>query len=211
LAQGSINAPALQSQARPVSTFQQVGAPTLGGAPKFFPLPDLPTPSQDLARLASALGNLSPVLGALGDSYVQQQKNIDTKAQAVGQAAAMQLVAPGQNFIQARDSLWRQAQAGDAGAAAAYQQMQALSPLQQAYTARYAGQAVLREDIGTAVERFKTITEIDGVSIDQIPPGDPRISGTMSALYRLPKNDPAGFAELMPLVAAKNGEISQKP
>jgi len=209
LAQGSINAPALQSQARPVSTFQQVGAPTLGGAPKFFPLPDLPTPSQDLARLASALGNLSPVLGALGDSYVQQQKNIDAKAQAVGQAAAMQLVAPGQNFIQARDSLWRQAQAGDAGAAAAYQQMQALSPLQQAYTARYAGQAVLREDIGTAVERFKTIAEIDGVPIDQIPPGDPRISGTMSALYRLPKNDPAGFAELMPLVAAKNGEISR--
>jgi rare lipoprotein A (peptidoglycan hydrolase) len=209
LAQGSINAPALQSQARPVSTFQQVGAPTIGGAPKFFPLPDLPTPSQDLARLASSLGNLSPVLGALGDSYVQQQKNIDAKAQAVGQAAAMQLVAPGQNFIQARDSLWRQAQAGDAGAAAAYQQMQALSPLQQAYTARYAGQAVLREDIGTAAERFKTITEIDGVPIDQIPPGDPRISGTMSALYRLPKNDPAGFAELMPLVAAKNGEISR--
>jgi rare lipoprotein A (peptidoglycan hydrolase) len=209
LAQGSINAPALQSQARPVSTFQQVGAPTIGGAPKFFPLPDLPTPSQDLARLASALGNLSPVLGALGDSYVQQQKNIDAKAQAVGQAAAMQLVAPGQNFIQARDSLWRQAQAGDAGAAAAYQQMQALSPLQQAYTARYAGQAVLREDIGTAAERFKTITEIDGVPIDQIPPGDPRISGTMSALYRLPKNDPAGFAELMPLVAAKNREISR--
>jgi len=209
LAQGSINAPALQSQARPVSTFQQVGAPTIGGAPKFFSLPDLPTPSQDLARLASSLGNLSPVLGALGDSYVQQQKNIDAKAQAVGQAAAMQLVAPGQNFIQARDSLWRQAQAGDAGAAAAYQQMQALSPLQQAYTARYAGQAVLREDIGTAVERFKTITEIDGVPIDQIPPGDPRISGTMSALYRLPKNDPAGFAELMPLVAAKNGEISR--
>ena len=211
LAQGSINAPALQAQARPVSTFQQTGAPTIGGAPKFFPLPDMPTPSQDLARLASSLGNLSPVLSALGDSYVQQQKNIDARAQATGQAAAMQLsqIAPGQDFIQARDNLWRQAQAGDAGAAAAYQQMQALSPLQQAYTARYAGQAVLREDIGTAADRFKTITEIGGVPIDQIPPGDPRLSGTMSALYRLPKNDPAGFAELMPLVAAKNGEISR--
>ena len=211
LAQGSINAPALQPQARPVSTFQQTGAPTIGGAPKFFPLPDMPTPSQDLARLASALGNLSPVLGALGDSYVQQQKNIDARAQATGQAAAMQLsrIAPGQDFIQARDNLWRQAQAGDAGAAAAYQQMQALSPLQQAYTARYAGQAVLREDIGTAADRFKTITEIGGVPIDQIEPGDPRISAAKSALYRLPVNDPAGFAELMPLVAAKNGEIDR--
>ena len=211
IAQGSINEPALQPQARPVSTFQQTGAPTLGGAPKFFPLPDLPTPSQDLARLATALGSFNPVLTTLGETYIQQQKNIDVKAQAVGQATALQLQqsAPGQDFIQARDNLWRQAQAGDAGAAAAYQQMQALSPLQQAYAARYAGQAVLREDIGTAVERFKNITEIGGVPINQIEPGDPRISAAKSALYRLPTNDPAGFAELMPLVAAKNGEIDR--
>jgi muramidase (phage lysozyme) len=211
IAQGSINEPALQPQARPVSTFQQTGAPTLGGAPRFFPLPDLPTPSQDLARLATALGNFNPVLLGLGESYIQQQKNIDTKAQAIGQAAAMQLnqLAPGQDFIQARDGLWRQAQAGDAGAAAAYQQMQALSPLQQAYTARYASQAVLREDIATAADRFKNITDIGGVPIDQIEPGDPRISAAKSALYRLPTNDPAGFAELMPLVAAKNGEIDR--
>jgi flagellum-specific peptidoglycan hydrolase FlgJ len=211
IAQGSINEPALQPQARPVSTFQQVGAPTIGGAPKFFPLPDLPTPSQDLARLATALGNFNPVLTTLGETYIQQQKNIDVKAQAVGQATALQLQqsAPGQDFIQARDNLWRQAQAGDAGAAAAYQQMQALSPLQQAYAARYSGQAVLREDIGTAVERFKNITEIGGTSVDQIPPGDPRLSAAKAALYRLPTNDPAGFAELMPLVAAKNGEIDR--
>jgi hypothetical protein len=118
-------------------------------------------------------------------------------------------MAPGQDFIQARDGLWRQAQAGDTGAAAAYQQMQALSPLQQAYAARYAGQAVLREDIATAAERFKNITEIGGVPIDKIEPGDPRISAAKSVLYRLPTNDPAGFAELMPLVAAKNGEIDR--
>jgi hypothetical protein len=211
IAQGSINEPALQPQARPVSTFQQTGAPTLGGPVKFFPLPDLPTPSQDLARLATALGNFNPVLTTLGETYIQQQKNIDAKAQAVGQAAAMRLQqsAPGQDFIQARDGLWRQAQAGDAGAAAAYQQMQALSPLQQAYAARYAGQAVLREDIATATERFKTITEIGGVPINQIEPGDPRISAAKSALYRVPTNDPTGFAELMPLVAAKNGEIDR--
>jgi len=211
IAQSSINQPALQAQARPVSTFQQVGAPTLGGNVKFFQPPDLPTPSRDLANLATALGNFSPILNTLGESYIQQQKNIDVKAQAVGQAAAMQLsqMAPGQDFIQARDGLWRQAQAGDTGAAAAYQQMQALSPLQQAYAARYAGQAVLREDIATASERFKNITEIGGTPIDQIEPGDPRISAAKAALYRLPTNDPAGFAELMPLVAAKNGEIDR--
>lgn len=211
IAQGSINAPGLQPQAAPVSTYQQVGGPTLGGAVKFFPMPDLPTPSQDLARLASALGNFSPILDTLGRGYIEQQKAADAKAQVVGQVAAQQLmkVAPGQDFITARDSLWRQAQAGDAGAAVAYQQIQALSPLQQAYANRYAGQAALREDIATAAERFKNIGQIGGVPIEQIAPGDPRLSAAKASLYRLPANDPAGFAELTPLIAAKNGEIER--
>lgn len=211
IAQASINEPTLQPQARPVSTFQQVGAPTLGGNVRMFQPPDLPTPSRDLASLAAALGNLSPALANLGQSYVEVQKIKDTKAQAVGQSAALQLqqMAPGQNFIQARDMFYRLAQQGDAGAAAAYQQMQALSPLQQAYAQRYTGQAALREDIGTAAERFKTTTEIDGVPINKIPPGDPRLSGLKSSLYRLPVNDPVGFAEMMPLIAAKNGEIDR--
>jgi hypothetical protein len=211
IAQASINEPTLQPQARPVSTFQQVGAPTLGGNVRMFQPPDLPTPSRDLASLAAALGNLSPALANLGQSYVEVQKIKDTKAQAVGQSAALQLqqMAPGQNFIQARDMFYRLAQQGDAGAAAAYQQMQALSPLQQAYAQRYTGQAALREDIGTAVERFKAVTEIGGVPINQIPPGDPRLSGLKSSLYRLPVNDPVGFAEMMPLIAAKNGEIDR--
>jgi hypothetical protein len=211
IAQASINEPTLQPQARPVSTFQQVGAPTLGGNVRMFQPPDLPTPSRDLASLAAALGNLSPALANLGQSYVEVQKIRDTKAQAVGQSAALQLqqIAPGQNFIQARDMFYRLAQQGDAGAAAAYQQMQALSPLQQAYAQRYTGQAALREDIGTAAERFKAVTEIGGVPINQIPPGDPRLSGLKSSLYRLPVNDPVGFAEMMPLIAAKNGEIDR--
>lgn len=211
IAQASINEPTLQPQARPVSTFQQVGAPTLGGNVRMFQPPDLPTPSRDLASLAAALGNLSPALANLGQSYVEVQKIKDTKAQAVGQSAALRLqqMAPGQDFIQARDMFYRLAQQGDAGAAAAYQQMQALSPLQQAYAQRYTGQAALREDIGTAVERFKTVTEIGGVPINQIPPGDPRLSALKSSLYRLPTNDPVGFAEMMPLIAAKNGEIDR--
>ena len=211
IAQASINEPTLQPQARPVSTFQQVGAPTLGGNVRMFQPPDLPTPSRDLASLAAALGNLSPALANLGQSYVEVQKIKDTKAQAVGQSAALQLqqMAPGQNFIQARDMFYRLAQQGDAGAAAAYQQMQALSPLQQAYAQRYTGQAALREDIGTAVERFKTVTEIGGVPINKIEPGDPRLSALKSSLYRLPTNDPVGFAEMMPLIAAKNGEIDR--
>ena len=211
IAQGTINAPALQPQAAPVSTFQQVSAPTLGGPVKFFAPPDLPTPSQDLARLASALGTFSPILNNLGEGYIQKKKDEDARAQSAGQMAAqqLQLTAPGQDFIAARDNLWRQAQAGDAGAAVAYQQMQALSPLQQAYAQRYAGQAVLREDIATAVDRYNGITQIGGTPVEQIPPGDPRLSALKASMYRVPPNDPAGFMELTPLIAAKNGEIDR--
>lgn len=211
IAQSSINEPALRPQAAPVSTFQQVGAPTIGGPVKFFAPPDLPTPSQDLARLASVLGTFSPILNNLGESYVQRKKDEDARAQMAGQGVAqrLSLTAPGQDFIAARDSLWRQAQAGDAAAAAAYQQIQALSPLQQAYAQRYAGQAVLREDLATAANRFSGITEIGGTPIEQIAPGDPRLSAAQATLYRLPSNDPAGFMELTPLIAAKNGEISR--
>ena len=211
IAQSEINEPALRPQAAPVSTFQQVSAPTLGGSVKFFAPPDLPTPSQDLARLASVLGTFSPILNNLGESYVQRKKDEDARAQMAGQGVAqrLSLTAPGQDFIAARDSLWRQAQAGDAGAATAYQQLQALSPLQQAYAQRYAGQAVLREDLATAVDRFNGITEIGGVPREQIAPGDPRLSATKATLYRIPSNDPAGFMEMTPLIAAKNGEIDR--
>jgi muramidase (phage lysozyme) len=211
IAQSAINEPALRPQAAPVSTFQQVGAPTLGGPVKFFAPPDLPTPSQDLARLASVLGTFSPILNNLGESYIQRKKDEDARAQMAGQGVAqqLQLTAPGQDFITARDNLWRQAQAGDAGAATAYQQMQALSPMQQAYAQRYAGQAVLREDLATAVDRFNGITEIGGVPREQIAPGDPRLSATKATLYRIPSNDPAGFMEMTPLIAAKNGEIDR--
>jgi len=211
IAQGTINEPALRPQAAPVSTYQQVGAPTIGGPVKFFAPPDLPAPSQDMARIAAALGSFSPILANLGEGYVQRKKDEDARAQMAGQGAAqrLQLTAPGQDFIAARDNLWLKAQAGDAGALAAYQQLQALSPLQQAYAQRYAGQAVLREDIGTSLDRFKSIPDIGGTPIDQIPPGDPRLSAAKAALYRIPPNDPAGFAELMPLIAAKNGEIDR--
>ena len=84
-----------------------------------------------------------------------------------------------------------------------------MSPLQQAYTNRYVGQATLREDIASAVDRFKAIPDIGGTPIEQIAPGDPRLSPVKASLYRLPANDPVGFAELAPLISAKNGEIDR--
>jgi hypothetical protein len=70
LAQGSITTPSLQPRATPVDTFQRVGAPTLGGAPKFFAPPDLPNPGQDLANLSRALGGFSTTLQSFSETWL---------------------------------------------------------------------------------------------------------------------------------------------
>lgn len=92
LAQGSINAPSLQPRATPVDTFQRVGAPTLGGPPKFFAPPDLPNPGQDLANLSKALGGFSSTLQSFGETWLASKKEEDKKVEAatgalVGQAS----------------------------------------------------------------------------------------------------------------------------
>jgi hypothetical protein len=92
LAQGSINAPSLQPRATPVDTFQRVGAPTLGGPPKFFAPPDLPNPGQDLANLSKALGGFSSTLQSFSETYLANKQEQDKKVEAatgalVGQAS----------------------------------------------------------------------------------------------------------------------------
>jgi rare lipoprotein A (peptidoglycan hydrolase) len=91
IAQGSINAPALQPSAAPVETFQRVGAPTLGGAPQFFAPPKLPEPGQDLANLARSLGGFSTALQGFSDAFLAGKQDQEKKKEAesaafVGQA-----------------------------------------------------------------------------------------------------------------------------
>jgi hypothetical protein len=82
IAQGSINAPALQPSASPVSTFQQVSAPTLGGAPQFFAPPKLPEPGQDLANLARSLGSFSSSLQGFSDAFLAGKQDQEKKKEA---------------------------------------------------------------------------------------------------------------------------------
>lgn len=92
LAQGSIATPSLQPRATPVDTFQRVGAPTLGGAPKFFAPPDLPNPGQDLANLSRALGGFSTTLQSFSETWLAGKQEQDKRQEAttgslVGQAS----------------------------------------------------------------------------------------------------------------------------
>jgi len=211
LAQATINQPGLQPQAAPVELFQQTGAPTVGGAPRMFAPPELPAANQDMANLAKALGSFNPVLESFGEQYVEKLKADDKRAQLIGQQFAIDLQAkyPGQQLAELRDQLYRQAQAGDAGAAEAYAKVQALSPLQLAYANRYNNKALLRDDINTAVGKWSQTADIGGVPRDQIPLGDPRLQSAQTSLFRIP-NDPVLYAEMAPQIEAKYAEMNRQ-
>lgn len=210
LAQSSINQPALQPQAAPVDLFQQTGGPTLGGPVRMFEPSPLPGPSQDMAALARALGNFSPILQTFGEQYVQRLKTQDERANLIGQQFAADLRAkyPGEQLVELRDRLYRQAQAGDATAAEAYNKVQALSPLQLAYANRYNELALTRDSINSAAGRFAQLSDIDGTPLDQIPPGDPRLKAAQTSLIR-PTSDPVVFAELAPEMERKYAEMDR--
>ena len=211
LAQATINQPGLQPQAAPVDVFQQTGVPTVGGPPRVFEPQPLPGPSQDMAALAKALGSFSPVLQTFGDQYVERLKFQDKQAELIGRqfAADLKMQYPGQQLVVLRDQLYRRAQDGDPAAAEAYNKVQALSPLQLAYANRYNNKGLLQDDINSSVARWSQKAEIDGTPIDQIPPGDPRLKGAQTDLFRIP-NDPVLFAEMAPQIEAKYAEMDRQ-
>ena len=119
LAQGSINAPSLQPRATPVDTFQRVGAPTLGGPPKFFAPPDLPNPGQDLANLSKALGGFSSTLQNFGETWIASKKEEDKRMEEatgalVGQASRF---GPARELADLAANLEKAAALGTPGAA----------------------------------------------------------------------------------------------
>jgi hypothetical protein len=119
LAQGSITTPSLQPRATPVDTFQRVGAPTLGGAPKFFAPPDLPNPGQDLANLSRALGGFSSTLQNFGETWLANKKAEDKRQEAatgalVGQAGRF---GPARSLAELSANLEKAAALGSPGAA----------------------------------------------------------------------------------------------
>jgi len=213
LAQQSLGVPTLQPQAAPVNTFQQVGAPTLGGPVRTFAPPELPAASQDMANLARALGSFSPVLETFGQQYVEKLKVDDRRAELVGQQLAqdLQVKYPGQQLAELRDQLYRQAQAGDEGAARAYAKVQSLSPLQLAYANRFTQRANVQFDLAKAADEYNRLTEVEGPSGAKIPkewlqPGDPRLQAAKTSLIRMP-SDPVIFAEYQSQIYAKYAEL----
>jgi hypothetical protein len=220
LAQRDINAPALQPTAAPVNTFQQTGAPTLGGPIRLFAPPELPQPNQDLAALAKSLGSFSSTLEQVGKTALEVQKAQSEQAKKQGQAIAIQLAAkyPGQQFAEVRDAIAKKAQAGDATAQADYQLLQSKNPLVTRYAQSYLEEQVALNDLTTAPGRWRSMQEIPGVATDAngnptalpkeiLQPGDPRLQQAMMKLVRLP-SDPEAAARVLPQINALYRELT---
>lgn len=222
LAQREIAAPALQPAAAPVNTFQQVGAPTLGGPVRMFAPPDLPQPNQDLAALAKSLSGFSTTLEQVGKTALDIQKLQDEQAKKQGQAIAIQLASkyPGQQFAEVRDLIAKRVQAGDVAAQADYQLLQSKNPLTMRYAQSFLEEQVALSDLTTAPSRWRSIQDIPGVMTDAngnptslpkeaLQPGDTRLQQQMMRLVRLP-SDPEAAARVLPQVNALYRELTNQ-
>ena len=209
IAQGSINAPALQPSASPVSTFQQVGAPTLGGAPKFFAPPALPDPGQDLANLARSLGGFSTALQGFSDAFLAGKQDQEKKKEAESAAFVGQTskYGPARGIADLAANLEKAAAGGNTDAA---RMLQIVREKQNSSVGRYFLERSLEQNaissaalsLSDKLAATGTI-KVDGkdVELNSLPSTDPRyIAERDRLLFGGVQMSPQGYAKNQQLI-----------
>lgn len=185
LAQGAIGTPSLQPKAAPVETFQQVGAPTLGGAPKFFAPPDLPNPGNDLANLARSLGGFSTTLQSFSESVLANQQNVDKQRELEATALVGQTskYGPARSIADLAANLEKTVALGGSGAADASRMLQVVREKQNSSVGKYwlersiENYAIQSAALGLPDKLANTSTIKVGdkdVELNSLPSDDPR-------------------------------------
>jgi hypothetical protein len=209
LAQGSINAPALQPTAAPVETFQRVGAPTLGGAPQFFAPPRLPEPGQDLANLARSLGGFSTALQGFSDAFLAGKQDQEKKREAESAAFVGQTsqYGPARGIADLAANLEKSAALGNADAA---RMLQIVREKQNSSVGRYFLERSLEQNaisgaalsLSDKLAATGTIT-VDGkqVELSSLSSSDPRyIAERERLLFGGAQMSPQGYAKNQQLI-----------
>jgi hypothetical protein len=184
LAQGSITTPSLAPKAAPVETFQQTGAPTLGGAPKFFAPPDLPNPGSDLANLARSLGGFSATLQNFSESVLSNQQAVDKQRELEATALVGQTsrYGPARSIADLAANLEKTVALGGPGAVDASRMLQ-----------------VVREKQNSSVGKYWLERSIENYSVQSAALGLPdklantstiKVAGKDVELNSLPSDDP---------------------
>jgi len=209
LAQAELGQPALQPQASPVNTFQQVGAPTLGGPLRMFEPPALPRPSQDLANLVDALSGFNKNLQQYSISMKEVQLAKDQAAKEEGKVLGQSLASqyPGENWMAIQN---RYSKDPTPEGQRIYGRLRGLNPLSQQTAEQYVQEGNTLNQILTAPSRWATMKMIPVIDADgnqtmvdrsTLPPGDPNVLRAMQGLVPMPTN-PTALANVVPKTQA---------
>lgn len=175
LAQAELGQPALQPQASPVNTFQQVGAPTLGGPLRMFEPPALPRPSQDLANLVDALSGFNTNLKQYATSMQEVQLAKDQAAKEEGQAVGAQLQAGGYTSIkQAIAEIGKKVET-DPSLRPLYNTLQASNPARDRYINDTLSNLAIQSNLISLPSKLANLKAlpISGRSLDDVDSNDP--------------------------------------
>jgi hypothetical protein len=182
IAQGAITAPSLQPRATPVQTFQQVGAPILGGAPKFFAPPDLPNPGQDMANLARSLGGFSTALQGFSESWFSKQQ-ADAKEAEQRATGLVTKYGPAYDLAKITSTIEKKIALGGPDAPQATADLQLLREMQNSsvgrvWLQRSSEQNAISESVMSLSSRLENTATIDvggqKVELSSLPTTDPR-------------------------------------
>ena len=209
LAQAELGQPGLQPQASPVSTFQQAGAPTLGGPLRMFEPPALPRPSQDLANLAEALSGFNKNLQQYATSMEEVRLYKDAAAKEEGKVLGQSLASqyPGENWMAIQN---RYSKDPTPEGQRIYGRLRGLNPLTQQTAEQYVQEGNAVSQILTAPSRWATMKMIPVIDADgnqtmvdrsTLPPGDPNVLRAMQGLVPMPTN-PTALANVVPKIQA---------
>jgi muramidase (phage lysozyme) len=195
LAQQTINMPQLQPAAAPVNTFQQSGAPTLGGPVRMFAPPDLPKPSQDMANLAEALGSFNPVLKQIGAAYIDYRKQQEEEAKRRGEALAAQLAARGYtDYGEAVRDIERRS-VNDPSLLPLLMELRANDPRPKGYAIERLQELSLQQSMANAPEIIKNTSNLpDGRDMRLVGPNDPGFIDFMASQTVPPGTSPRVLA-----------------
>ena len=205
IAQGAITAPSLQPRATPAQTFQQVGAPILGGAPKFFAPPDLPNPGQDMANLARSLGGFSTALQSFGEAYLSKQQ-ADAKEAEQQATGLVTKYGPAYDLAKITGAIEKKVALGGPDAPQAARDLQLLREMQNSsvgrvWLQRSSEQVAISGSALALTDRLATITTIDDngkpVDFNSLSTDDPRYKAARDKAFW-------GDQPYSPSVVAKN-------
>ena len=208
LAQAELGQPGLQPQASPVSTFQQPGAPTLGGPLRMFEPPALPRPSQDLANLANALSGFNTNLQQYATSMQEVETYKEAAAKERGTALGAKLSVFGyKDYAEALRETEKKAQV-DPSLGPLLQQLKANDPRALPYANNTLNDSFIKSRISGLRDEMNNMSKLpDGRFLETVSEGDPAFVDYYVSSALPPGMSPKAILDNQALLANTFGAI----